>query len=274
MHSFHTLTLATAVTLALFAAGTAHAGPVAKELTEARQEAQIWTTYALSPHLRATDLSVSVKDGTATLTGDVPQDVNRQLAHEIALGVSGVSKVDNRIEVKEDFKPAPRSTRGYGDIVDDASITAAVKSKLLWSKHTDGLDIHVTTMAGKVRLEGSADSAESKALAGRLASNTQGVNDVDNALVVAARAPSAADNARGTASEAGQGIADAWITTKVKSTYMYSSNISSADISVDTTDGIVTLTGQVDSGAERALAIEMAQNIRGVRRVVSSGLVL
>jgi hyperosmotically inducible periplasmic protein len=272
--TFGKLALASAITFALLAASGAHAGPVGKELTEARQETQIWTTYALSPHLRATDLSVKVTDGTATLTGEVPQDVNRQLAHEIALGVGGISKVDNRIVVKDDFVPAPRATRGYGDIVDDASITAAVKSKLLWSRHTDGLDIHVTTLAGKVRLEGNADSAESKALAGRLASNTQGVNGVDNALVIAARKPAAAKDAPAVATGVRQDITDSWITTKVKSTYMYSSNITSSDISVDTANGIVTLTGKVDSGAERALAIEMAQNIRGVSSVVSSGLVL
>jgi hyperosmotically inducible protein len=42
---------------------------VAQQVADARQETQIWTTYALSPHLRANDLAVSVHDGKATLTG-------------------------------------------------------------------------------------------------------------------------------------------------------------------------------------------------------------
>ena len=65
---------------------------------------------------------------------------------------------------------------------------------------------------------------------------------------------------------------DGWITTKVKSTFMCSSNVDGSDISVSTDKGIVTLSGKVDSGAERALAIELAQNVRGVNSVNSKAL--
>ena len=67
----------------------------AQDLTEARQETQIWTTYALSPYLRATALKVSVDNGKATLTGKVEYCVNKDLAKQIALGVTGVTDVDN-----------------------------------------------------------------------------------------------------------------------------------------------------------------------------------
>ncbi|MEO3877626.1 BON domain-containing protein [Rheinheimera fenheensis] len=59
----------------------------------------------------------------------------------------------------------------------------------------------------------------------------------------------------------------------MKSTFMYSSNVSGADISVNTEKGIVTLSGKLDSGAEQALAIELAQNIRGVKSVTSKQLI-
>jgi osmotically-inducible protein OsmY len=68
-------------------------------------------------------------------------------------------------------------------------------------------------------------------------------------------------------------MSDSWITTKVKSTFMYSSNVSGADISVNTEKGVVTLSGKLDSGAEQALAIELAQNIRGVKSVSAKQLV-
>ena len=67
---------------------------------------------------------------------------------------------------------------------------------------------------------------------------------------------------------------DGWITTKVKSTYAYSTNVDGSDISVTTNGGVVTLSGMVDSGAERALAIELAQNVRGVKSVHSKGLTM
>jgi osmotically-inducible protein OsmY len=72
----------------------------------------------------------------------------------------------------------------------------------------------------------------------------------------------------------GTDIADGWITTKVKSTYMYSTNVNGSDIAVSTNAGVVTLTGKVDSGAERALAIELAHNVRGVKSVDSTALTM
>ena len=261
------LVLASAIALALAFTGGAQAAPAAQEITDARHEAQIWTTYALSPHLRANDLSVEVRNGRATLSGVVADDLNRDLAEAIALGVTGVHDVDNGITVQDDYVPAPRDKRGYGELIDDASITTAVKSKLLWSRHTGGLEIEVATRSGEVLLTGTADTAASKALAGRMTADTRGVRSVANELKVVAPPD-------GMVAEAGKDIADGWITTKVKSTFMYSSNVSSSDISVDTAGGVVTLTGKVDSGAERALAIELAQNVRGVRSVESSGLVL
>ena len=69
-------------------------------------------------------------------------------------------------------------------------------------------------------------------------------------------------------------VSDSWITTKVKSTLMYSSNVDGSDIDVTTKKGVVTLSGKLDSGAERALAIELAKNVRGVASVESTGLTI
>ena len=73
-------------------------------------------------------------------------------------------------------------------------------------------------------------------------------------------------------SDMGDKVSDSWITAKVKTTLIYSKNISSYNISVDTKDGKVTLSGQVSNAAERDLAIELAQNIRGVQSVQANDL--
>lgn len=270
------LILGSGIALAMAATGGALAADtVSQDVTNARQEAQIWTTYALNPYLRANDLKVSVHDGKATLTGTVEESVNKELAKQIALGVSGVKEVDNQISVQDDYiPPGTSSARRYGEMIDDATITAAVKSKLLWSKYTSGLATAIDTKSGKVTLRGTADSAASKDLASRLAMNTRGVVSVANLLVVDGTKPTMADTAKSSAHDAGQDIADSWITTKVKSTYLYSSNVDGSDIAVSTRSGIVTLSGKVDSGAERTLAIELANNVRGVKNVDSKGLIL
>lgn len=269
------LALAAGIALALtMLSPPAGAGDSAQEVTDARQESQIWTTYMLSPHLRANDIQVSVHNGNVVLTGKVEEDVNKDLAKQIALGVDGIKEVDNQIVVQADYVAPPTTTRRYGEIVEDATITAAVKSKLAWSKHTDGLSTEVSTLDGKVTLRGSSESAASKDLASRLAMNTRGVIAVNNHLVIAIAPPGQTKPPISTTEQAGRNIADSWITTKVKSTFMYSANVNSSDISVSTANGVVTLSGKVSSGAERALAIEFAQNVRGVKSVDSKALVI
>ncbi|OZB74555.1 MAG: transporter [Halothiobacillus sp. 14-55-98] len=259
--------LAIAITLALGSlTGVANAeDTVTQNMTDVRQETQIWTTYALSPYLRANDLRVSVQNGKATLTGTVDDGVTKDLATQIALGVDGIKDADF-------VPPAQSTTRSYGEAIDDASITAAIKAKLLWSKYASGLTTSVETKAGRVSLSGTATSKQAKEAAQNLAMNTQGVLSVNNQIKVEAPKPSLGDKAKSALSDAGTAISDAWITTKVNSTFLYSSNVHSGAISVATKDGVVKLTGKTQTGAERALAIELAQNVQGVKRVDAKAL--
>jgi osmotically-inducible protein OsmY len=80
------------------------------------------------------------------------------------------------------------------------------------------------------------------------------------------------DKTREVAADTGDYITDSWITTKVKSTLMWSSGVSGMDISVTTDDGVVELSGKVDSEAERERAVELARELRGVKSVDASGL--
>lgn len=270
----HTRTLALAAAIAMaFSISPVMASEASNDVIEARQETQIWTSYALSPYLKAHDIKVAVNDGTATLTGKVAEEVNKDLATQIAMGVSGIKKVDNQILVEADYVPEYTSEeRPFGEVVEDASITAAVKSKLLWSKHAQGLSATVETVSGRVSLTGTANSAAAKSLAGQLATNTRGVVAVSNRLTVPANPVTMKEAAKDTADEMGDDMSDAWITTKVKSTLMYSSNVNSSNVTVATKDGNVTLSGLVNNGAEKALAGELAGNVKGVRSVDIKGL--
>lgn len=263
--------------LALAIAGTSFgisAEDGSQEVINARQETQIWTTYALSPYLRANDLKVSVDKGTATLTGSVAEEVNKDLAKDIAQGVEGITTVDNQIVVDAAYMPPkPGAERRFGDSIEDASITAAVKSKLVWSKSTDGMTTNVDTKHGRVTLRGTAQSAAERDLAGRLVLNTRGVIAVDNQIKVNALKPSVAESSKQVANEAGADISDSWITTKVKSTLLYTSNVAGSAIDVTTNKGVVSLSGKVNNGAEQALAIELAQNVRGVKSVQAKELI-
>lgn len=264
--------LASAVLLSLspYQAALA-ADKITSAIDDARQESQIWTSYALNPYLRSNDLKVTVQSGKAVITGKVDEKVNKELAGEIAKGVSGITDVDNQIVVEANYLPH-FGGNSYGDKIDDASISAAIRSKLQWNKDVDAVGTEVTTKSGRVTLTGNADTQAAKDIANRLAMNTRGVTSVTNNLKIRSTPLTADEKASLKASEETHNISDSWITTKVKSSFMYSSNITGADIDVSTNNGIVTLTGKVSSGVERSLAIEIAQNIRGVKSVQSKAL--
>jgi hyperosmotically inducible protein len=67
-------------------------------------------------------------------------------------------------------------------------------------------------------------------------------------------------------------VSDSWITSKVKSVFLSDVNIGGLDIKVETVDGVVALSGEVPTVAERDLAISKAEEIKGVKAVAADGL--
>jgi osmotically-inducible protein OsmY len=242
---------------------------IGDELNEARLEGQIWATMAVNRHLSPFGIDIDVDGSTATLKGEVEESVQRDLAEEIALGMSGIDRVDNQIDVVSDVRERQDDSgeRGFGDRVSDATTTATVRSKLLWNRNTQGLSISVSTEDGHVTLDGEADSEAGRELAERLAANTDGVDSVDNRIRVTADAGSNG-NERGV----GDAVSDTWVTTKVRSTLIFSTDVPSRHISVETRDGVVHLDGEVETERERDRAIALAADVEGVVRVNADGL--
>jgi hyperosmotically inducible periplasmic protein len=74
--------------------------------------------------------------------------------------------------------------RTAGENVDDATITASVKSKLVADKAANLTRIDVDTTNKVVSLNGVVETPEQKARAQQLASEVSGVRDVKNNLQV------------------------------------------------------------------------------------------
>lgn len=70
-----------------------------------------------------------------------------------------------------------------------------------------------------------------------------------------------------TADRAGQAIDDAAITTAIKGKYLADDTLKGIDISVDTEQGTVRLTGVVQDDAAKQRATEIAQGVDGVVNV-------
>lgn len=93
------------------------------------------------------------------------------------------------------------------------------------------------------------------------------------ALVCGGAASSfAATNTDMSAKSSQQPVTDTWITTKVKSELATTEGIKSGDISVTTKNGLVTLSGTVNSKAQMQKAVAVAKAVKGVHDVDSSAL--
>jgi hyperosmotically inducible protein len=75
-----------------------------------------------------------------------------------------------------------------------------------------------------------------------------------------------------TAAESDQPVTDSWITTKVKAELAATDGVKSTEVGVKTVDGVVTLTGVLDSEIAIKKAVAAAQRVKGVRKIDSTGL--
>ena len=62
-------------------------------------------------------------------------------------------------------------------------------------------------------------------------------------------------------------VRDAWVTTQIHAKFFVDDVVKARRIDVDTTGGVVTLTGEVSSAAERQRAVARAKEVEGVSRV-------
>jgi osmotically-inducible protein OsmY len=230
-------------------------------------KAKLVTSYTLNQHLNPFKLDVDVKDGVVRLGGKVDSDVERDLAVEIAKGTEGVKKVEEEIRIEPGAMAGERREPEFFRTVEDATVTARVKSKLLWNRNTNGLDIDVDTDNGVVTLKGKVGSDAHRELALQLARNTTGVQRVKGELEVEPATKKAGE--KGTLETMETTAGDAWITTKVKSMLLFSRETEGADIDVSTAGQIVTLKGTVTSEEQKEKILKLVGETVGVKEVRS-----
>ncbi|HLX94355.1 MAG TPA: BON domain-containing protein [Verrucomicrobiae bacterium] len=133
-------------------------------------------------NVSATGTTVYVKDGVVTLQGEASSQAEKELTTEYARDVDNVKEVNNNMTVAQ--APAtPDAT--IGDKIDDASITAEVKSSLMSHHSTSALRTSVSTADGVVTLGGIAKNDAEKSLVTKLVTDINGVTSVINNMTIA-----------------------------------------------------------------------------------------
>ena len=149
------------------------------KVRDAWLDGKIETAFALNKHLNPFAIDTKVEDGMVYLEGTVESEIDRDLAGQIALGVEGVSDVENRLKVAEVEPSAIEKASGeFMQHVSDATTTAVVKSKLVANKNTSGLKINVDTNDNVVTLRGTVESDEVRDLAEAHACSGRYLNNV------------------------------------------------------------------------------------------------
>jgi hyperosmotically inducible protein len=163
--------------------------------------------------VKAYRIDVDTKDRVVTLNGAVDTPIARDRAVELARSTEGVKDVVNQLTVTpgvtpttgiddkvqeaaaeaareaeaktdEAQKKAGDAADRAGNVITDAALTTAVKTKFLADTAISGLKIDVDTKDGVVTLTGTMPSAAEKTQALKVARETEGVKSVVDRLKI------------------------------------------------------------------------------------------
>ena len=143
---------------------------------------KVKTALLFHRNVSATGTTVYTKDGVVTLQGVADSMAEKELTTEYAKDIDNVKSVNNEMTIAK-TPAAPSAT--VGDKIDDASITAEVKSSLLSHHSTSAIHTGVSTTDGVVTLTGIAKNDAERSLVTKLATDINGVTSVVNNMTIA-----------------------------------------------------------------------------------------
>lgn len=149
------------------------------------------------------------------------------------------------------------SMNKVGNFMDDSAITAKVKAALVDHESIKSTDISVKTDQKVVTLSGFVESQAQAEEAVTVAKGVEGVSSVSDKLHVR---DSKSDSVKGYAG-------DAATTSEIKAKLLADDIVPSRKVKVETTDGVVQLSGTVDSQAQIERAESIAKAVDGVKSV-------
>ncbi|NDJ59024.1 molecular chaperone OsmY [Enterobacteriaceae bacterium 4M9] len=149
------------------------------------------------------------------------------------------------------------SMNKVGNFMDDSAITAKVKAALLDDKGVKSTDISVKTENKVVTLSGFVASQAEAEKAVATAKGVEGVSSVSDKLHVKDGATQSVSGYAG----------DTATTSEIKAKLLADDMVPSRNVKVSTTDGVVQLSGTVESQAQSDRAESVAKAVDGVKSV-------
>ncbi len=165
-------------------------GETPAEKSDAWIITKVKTTLLFHSNVSGAETEVTAENGIVTLRGQAASNAQKDLTTEYARDVEGVKDVVNEMTVSPGAEAKAEGTTmtekmgAIGDKIDDASITALVKTTLFYHRSTSGLNTTVKTKDGVVTLGGKARTGAEKDLAGKYASDVHGVKAINNNIAI------------------------------------------------------------------------------------------
>lgn len=251
-NSMYRLTMAVAVLSLVLLSSISFASEMDDRIVSSAKE-----TYVFKTFLENGDVQIQSKDGVVTLSGTVTEEPHKLLAQETAANLQGVKSVNNELTLEDDYPE-----------MSDMWITVKVKSTLLFHRSVSAMT-EVSTKDGVVTLKGEADNQAQKDLTAEYVRDVEGVKEVMNEMTVA-KTTKTQGKKKTEEKTMGDKIDDASITALVKTTLLYHRSTSGLSTKVETSDGVVTLSGVAKNAAEKELAVRYANDVKGVKKVVNN----
>ena len=150
-----------------------------------------------------------------------------------------------------------------GEMIDDATIQAEAKAKVMSDDFFGGMGMNLETRKGVVQMGGWVDDAAKAEAAAKRIAAIKGVVKVDNQLHV-----KPGDRSMG------QSVDDGITTTRIKTAISEVDLGDGMSINIDTYAGHVLLTGFVDELADKTQAGQLAAKDKNTKKVINGIYVL
>ena len=208
--------------------------------TDRQLQEHVVAELAWDPSIEASRIGVQVEDAIVTLSGHVASFAEKEAARRAAQRVADVRgvAVDLHVVLPDH---AERT---------DADLARSASSMLEWSTLVPRDAVKVSVENGWVTLTGKVEWAFQRDAAADCVNSLIGVKGVVNRIEVAVRASSGD------------------VKTRIEAALQRRAHADTTSIDVSVTDGTVTLSGCVDSLAERTTMESAAWSAPGVRKVV------
>jgi len=169
----------------------------------------------------------------------------------------------------DDCKMKNTGDRSSEQMVSDSWLDGKLESALLFNDQLNSFAIDTEVTNGVAYLSGAVESEIDIDLAGEVAKSVEGITKVENDLVVDAKATDKAKSSESYQQQSKwrQSVHNATLTASIKSKLLLNEHTDGLDMNVDSMNGVVTLTGTVNSEEESELAEQIAKNAKGSHEV-------